>query len=117
MNLSGRDCTQSSLAWKLRWCGVFTYPLMAVVQEISARVGRTTGLGIAGNMRKHYPPWLLRTLVFFCASRTPSRRHDDDRQSDQILQVHADVRVQPDAMKPSGERLDVFGSLRCWPEK
>jgi Mn2+/Fe2+ NRAMP family transporter len=38
---------------------------MAVVQEISARIGRTTGLGIAANMRNHYSPWVLRTLVLF----------------------------------------------------
>jgi hypothetical protein len=45
------------------WTMLLTYPLIAVVQEINARVDRTTGLGIAGNMRKHDPAWLLRTLV------------------------------------------------------
>src|SRR5207248_5698993 len=33
---------------------IFTYPLMAVTQEISARLGRTTGQGLAGNIRRHY---------------------------------------------------------------
>jgi SAM-dependent methyltransferase len=43
---------------------------MAAVQEISARLGRTTGHGIAGNLRKHYPRWLLFSVVFllFCAN-------------------------------------------------
>ena len=30
---------------------LFTYPLMAAIQEISARIGRVTGRGIAGNIR------------------------------------------------------------------
>ena len=30
---------------------LFTYPLMAAIQEISARIGRVTGKGIAGNLR------------------------------------------------------------------
>jgi Mn2+/Fe2+ NRAMP family transporter len=36
---------------------------MVVIQAISARIGRTTGQGIAGNLRKHYPNWLLQTMV------------------------------------------------------
>jgi hypothetical protein len=37
---------------------VFSYPLMAGIQEISAQIGRVTGFGIAGNLRRHYPAWL-----------------------------------------------------------
>jgi Mn2+/Fe2+ NRAMP family transporter len=33
------------------WTMLLTYPLMAAIQEISARIGRVTGRGIAGNMR------------------------------------------------------------------
>jgi Mn2+/Fe2+ NRAMP family transporter len=36
---------------------------MVVVQAISARIGRTTGHGIAGNLRLHYPNWLLQSIV------------------------------------------------------
>jgi len=39
------------------------YPLMIVVQQVSARIGRTTGHGLAGNIRRHYPPWLLNGCV------------------------------------------------------
>src|SRR3977135_1634554 len=38
---------------------LFSYPLMAAIQEISGRIGRTTGRGVAGNIRRHYPAWLL----------------------------------------------------------
>jgi Natural resistance-associated macrophage protein-like len=39
---------------------LFTHPLMTAVQIVSARMGRwrTTGRGIAGNLRQHCPPWL-----------------------------------------------------------
>src|ERR1700704_3609448 len=42
---------------------LFSYPLMAAIQEISGRIGRTTGRGIAGNIRRHYPAWLLNVIV------------------------------------------------------
>ncbi len=42
---------------------LFSYPLMAVIQEISGRIGRTTGRGIAGNISQHYPGWLLQAIV------------------------------------------------------
>jgi NRAMP (natural resistance-associated macrophage protein)-like metal ion transporter len=47
----------------MAWVLLFTWPLMAAIQEISARIGRVTGEGIAGNLRAHYPPWLLRSIV------------------------------------------------------
>ncbi len=45
------------------WVMLFTWPLMAAIQEISARIGRVTGHGIAANIRAHYPPWLLRSII------------------------------------------------------
>jgi NRAMP (natural resistance-associated macrophage protein)-like metal ion transporter len=41
------------------WTMLFSFPLMAAIQEISARIGRVSGIGIAGNIRRHYPrPYL-----------------------------------------------------------
>jgi Mn2+/Fe2+ NRAMP family transporter len=45
------------------WVMLFTFPLMAAIQEISGRIGRVTGQGIAGNIRKHYAKPLLRLIV------------------------------------------------------
>src|SRR5436309_1715363 len=45
------------------WTLVFSYPLMAAMQEVSARIGRVTGGGIAANLRKKYPKWLLYSVV------------------------------------------------------
>ncbi len=47
----------------ISWTMLLTFPLMAAIQEISARVGRTTGHGIAGNLRRHYPVWLRYAIV------------------------------------------------------
>jgi NRAMP (natural resistance-associated macrophage protein)-like metal ion transporter len=53
----------AQFGYGLCWTLLFTYPLMAGIQEISARIGRVTGFGIAGNIRRYYPKWLLRLLV------------------------------------------------------
>jgi Mn2+/Fe2+ NRAMP family transporter len=45
------------------WALVATYPLMSGVQMISARIGRTTGHGIAGNLARCYPRWLMIVMV------------------------------------------------------
>ena len=47
----------------LGWIMLFSFPLMAAIQETCARIGRATGQGIAGNMRRHYPGWLLQIIV------------------------------------------------------
>src|SRR5690349_6758226 len=49
--------------FQLAWTLLLTYPLMVVIQGISARLGRTTGKGIAGNLRAHYPNWLVLSMV------------------------------------------------------
>jgi Mn2+/Fe2+ NRAMP family transporter len=47
----------------LSWTLLFSYPLMVAIQQISARVGRVTGAGLAGNLRQHFPPWALYGVV------------------------------------------------------
>ncbi len=54
----------AGFGYDMAWSMIATYPLMAAIQEISARIGRVTGRGIAGNIRRHYPPWLLKAIVF-----------------------------------------------------
>lgn len=45
------------------WTLLFTYPLMVGIQVVSAKIGRVTGRGLASNIRRHYPPWLLYFIV------------------------------------------------------
>lgn len=53
----------AQFGFRLGWTLVLTFPLMVVIQAISARLGRTTGRGIAGNLRQYYPRWLLHSVV------------------------------------------------------
>lgn len=41
--------------YSLAWVMLFSWPLMCAIQEIAARIGRVTGRGIAGNLKRHYP--------------------------------------------------------------
>ena len=54
----------AAYGFSLLWTMVFSFPLMSGIQEISARIGRVTGRGLAGNIRRHYSPWLLYPVVF-----------------------------------------------------
>jgi len=53
----------AQVGFALLWLMPFTYPLMSVTQEISGRLGRTTGHGLAGNIRRHYPAWVAHTCI------------------------------------------------------
>ncbi len=53
----------AQFGFTISWTMLATYPLMTAIQEISARIGRTTGRGLAGNIRRCYPTWLLHLVV------------------------------------------------------
>ena len=53
----------AQFGYGLAWTMFFGFPLLASIQAICARIGATTGKGIARNLRQHYPPWLLRSVV------------------------------------------------------
>jgi len=41
------------------WTALFSFPLMTAVQLMCARLGLVTGRGLAGVIRRRYPPWVL----------------------------------------------------------
>ena len=45
--------------FQLLWLSPVIFPLMAIVQEMCARIGLVTGQGLAGNIRDHFPRWIL----------------------------------------------------------
>ena len=55
----------AQFGFAMLWTMLFSYPLMAGIQEISAWIGRVTGVGIAGNIRRHYSAAILYPLVGF----------------------------------------------------
>lgn len=52
------------------WLSVWTFPLIATVQEMCARIGLVTGRGLAGNIRIFYSRQMLMlcTLLLFAAN-------------------------------------------------
>jgi len=57
----------AQLGFGIGWTMLLTYPLMTAIQEISARIGRVTGHGIAGNVCRNFGPayvWGLVVLLF-----------------------------------------------------
>ncbi|MCJ2050313.1 NRAMP family divalent metal transporter [Methylobacterium sp. J-070] len=53
----------AQFGYGLAWTMLFSLPFMIVIQEISGRIGCVTGRGIAANLRRHYPSWLVRSIV------------------------------------------------------
>ena len=53
----------AQFGFNMLWTVVLTYPFMVGIQLVSARIGRVTGKGLAANIRRAYPPWLLYGIV------------------------------------------------------
>ena len=53
----------AQLGTKLLWTALLTWPMMAAVQMMCARIGKVTGQGLAGNFRQRFPRWLLLAFV------------------------------------------------------
>jgi NRAMP (natural resistance-associated macrophage protein)-like metal ion transporter len=53
----------AQFGYGLSWVMLFSWPLMCAIQEIGARIGRVTGRGIAGNLKRHYHPMVVYSIV------------------------------------------------------
>ncbi len=47
------------------WTAMITFPLMASIQEMCARIGMVTSQGLTGTLKKNYPPVILYLMVIF----------------------------------------------------
>src|SRR2546425_9978297 len=57
--ISTYSVSGASFGYAPLWTALFSFPLMTAVQLMSARLGMITGRGLAGNLRLHYPKWVL----------------------------------------------------------
>ena len=57
--ISTYSVTGAAFGYSLLWTAIFSFPLMAAVQIMCARLGMVTGLGLAGVIRVRYPRWIL----------------------------------------------------------
>jgi len=53
----------AQFGYSTAWALIVTYPLMVGIQEISGIIGRVTGRGIAGNLVRHQPGYVVKVLV------------------------------------------------------
>jgi len=76
----------AQLGYGIGWTMLLTFPLMVAIQDISARVGRVTGRGIAGNACRFYPAPVLNVVVslLFAAN---------------AINIGADLAAMADALK------------------
>lgn len=75
----------AQLGFNIGWTMLFTFPLMAAIQEIAARIGRTTGKGISGNLSRYYPAPLLYLVVVLLFSAN-------------VINIGADLSAMADAL-------------------
>jgi NRAMP (natural resistance-associated macrophage protein)-like metal ion transporter len=47
------------------WTALITFPLMAAVQGMCARIGLVTSQGLTVTLREHYPKWVLYGVLLF----------------------------------------------------
>ena len=53
----------AQLGTSLLWTALLTWPLMAAVQFMCARIGMVSGQGLAGNFKRKFPNWVLYIFV------------------------------------------------------
>ena len=53
----------ASLGLATLWTALLTFPFMAAVQTVCARLGQVSGTGLAGILKEHYPRWVLYPAV------------------------------------------------------
>jgi len=47
------------------WTALITFPLMASIQEMCARIGIVTSVGLTTTLKNHYPKWILYLMMIF----------------------------------------------------
>ncbi len=68
------------------WTVLATLPFMIIIQRMSGRIGLISGMGLAGNMRKHYPLWMLFFITIMIATAT-------------IINIGADISAMAAALR------------------
>ncbi|MDI9682786.1 hypothetical protein QM334_39470, partial [Burkholderia cenocepacia] len=75
-------------------------------------IGRVTGKGLASNMRKHYPPWLLYGTVVLLITANVINIAADSR-ADQLDRRHQRIREQ---QRPQQFEAELRPRLRVCPD-
>lgn len=59
--------SQAGAAYGLKtlWTGIIAFPLMAVMQQMCAKIGLVTNQGLTGTLKANYPKWVLYLMLLF----------------------------------------------------
>ena len=57
--ISTYSVTGAAFGYAQLWTALFSFPLMAAVQLMCARLGLVSGVGLAAAIRRRYPKWIL----------------------------------------------------------
>jgi NRAMP (natural resistance-associated macrophage protein)-like metal ion transporter len=76
----------AQFGFNMLWTVVLTYPFMVGIQLVSARIGRVTGRGLASNIRRAYPRWLLYSIVLLLLVAN-------------VINIAADIAAMGEAMR------------------
>src|SRR5206468_2742098 len=55
--------TGAQFGTSLLWTSVVTWPLMAAVQQMCARIGMCSGYGLAHSLRRKFPTWVVAIIA------------------------------------------------------
>ena len=68
------------------WTVFATLPFMIIIQRMAGRIGLVSGRGLAGNMKKHYPHWMLLFITILISVAT-------------VINIGADISAMSAALK------------------
>lgn len=68
------------------WTVLGTLPFMIIIQRMAGRIGLVSGKGLAGNMKKYYPKWMLIFITLLISVAT-------------IINIGADISAMSAAIK------------------
>jgi hypothetical protein len=93
----------------LLWTAFISWPLMAAVQMMCARIGKVTGQGLAGNVKQRFPKGLLMAFVIaLLAANTINIGADLAGMADAVAMPYF-VGNGPASLLPNCERPQVAG--------
>ena len=104
----------ASLGLQTLWTALLTFPLMAAVQNICARVGMVSGQGLAGVLREHYPrPILYGAVLLLFGANTINVGADLGAVADAVHSITGLQAVWLIVPVAAGVlALQIFGSYR-----
>ena len=102
----------AQFGFNMLWTIIITYPLMVAIQIVSARLGRVSGHGLATNIRRHYPAWLLYgSVVLLLVSNTINIAADLTAMGAAVnLVIGGPMRIHTVAIAFISVLLQLFGS-------